>query len=97
MSLLLYLEQITTSTRRDTMNTTSTEDQPVPAAETWSDKSKKDMFLGLILVIAAIGSEPLFDRLGSGGIFFQVIILSIGIIIALIGYFSLGEWLHIHW
>ena len=40
--------------REMSMNTLSTEDESGPATETWSAKSKKDMFLGFIVVIAAI-------------------------------------------
>lgn len=71
------------------MNTTSTEDESMPATEIWSDKSKKDMFLGLILVIAAIALEPLFSRFENAGLFFTFCIVAAGIIMALIGYFSI--------
>ena len=71
------------------MNTSSTEDESVPATETWSDKSKKDMFLGFIVVIAAIALEPLLSRFDIAGLFFTFCIVAIGIIMALIGYFSI--------
>lgn len=74
------------------MNTTSTEDQPVPVTETWSDKSKKDMFLGLILVIAAIGSTPFLSLLGNVGLLIPVTLVFIGITMAVAGYFSLKAW-----
>ena len=71
------------------MNTTSTEDQSVPVTEIWSDKSKKDMFLGLVLVIAAIGSEPFLSILGNVGLLIPITLVAIGIIMALAGYFSI--------
>ena len=71
------------------MNTTSSEDQSVPVTETWSEKSKKDMFLGLVLVIAAIGSEPFLSILGNVELLIPITLVAIGIIMALAGYFSI--------
>ena len=74
------------------MNTTSTEDHPVPVTETWSDKSKKDMFLGLILVIAATASTPFLSILGNVGLVIPLTLVFIGITMAVAGYFSLKAW-----
>lgn len=71
------------------MNTASTENQSMPVAEIWSDKSKKDMFLGLILVIAALVTTPFVSILGNVGLLIPSILVSIGIIMALVGYFSI--------
>lgn len=74
------------------MNNPSIEDQPVPVTETWSDKSKKDMFLGLILVIAAIGSTPFLSILGNVGLLIPLTLVFVGITMAIAGYFSLKVW-----
>ena len=71
------------------MNTTSTEGRPAPVAETWSDKSKKDMFLGLILVIAAVATTPFLGIFGNVGLLIPLTFVSIGIVMAVVGYFSI--------
>ncbi len=55
-------------------------------AESWSTKSKKEMFLGLIIVIAGIGSEPFFLTLAQGFGWFSLFIMLVGVYIAVLGY-----------
>jgi hypothetical protein len=55
-------------------------------AEPWTTKSKKEMFLGLIIVIAGIGTEPFFLTLAQGFGWFSLFIMLVGVYIAILGY-----------
>jgi len=49
-------------------------------------RSKKEMFLGLIIVIAGIGTEPVFLTVAQGFGWFSLFIMLVGVYIAVLGY-----------
>ncbi len=57
-----------------------------PGVETWTTRSKKEMFLGLIIVIAGIGTEPVFLTVAQGFGWFSLFIMLVGVYIAVLGY-----------
>jgi zinc-ribbon domain len=69
---------------------------PIPATPTdnpsegniWTPQSKKDMSLGLIVILTGIGTEPVLSSMSKELSFVSLLILLVGICISLIGYFS---------
>ncbi len=49
-------------------------------------RSKKEMFLGLIIVITGIGTEPVFLTVAQGFGWFSLFIMLVGVYIAVLGY-----------
>jgi len=69
----------------DTTPPTAARNTP-PGAEPWTTRSKKEMFLGLIIVIAGIGTEPVFLTVAQGFGWFSLFIMLVGVYIAVLGY-----------
>jgi predicted lipid-binding transport protein (Tim44 family) len=57
-----------------------------PRAQPWTTRSKKEMFLGLIIIIAGIGTEPVFLRVTNTFGLFSLFIMLVGVYIAVLGY-----------
>ena len=58
-------------------------------AAVWTPQSKKDMALGVIFIIAGIGSEPVLGLLSREATILSLFIILAGFCISLMGYFSL--------
>lgn len=69
------------------MATTSTDNSSNDTV--WTPQSKKDMALGLIVIIASIGSEPILGLWSREAMFVSLLFIVVGVCIALMGYFSL--------
>ena len=69
-------------------NTTppTTAPNPTPGAEPWTTRSRKEMFLGLIIVIAGIGSQPFFLALSPAADLIALLFILIGVYVAVLGY-----------
>ena len=57
-----------------------------PRAEPWTTRSKKEMFLGLVIVIAGIGTEPFFLTLNQAAGMIALLVIVIGVYVAILGY-----------
>ena len=57
-----------------------------PMTEFWTTRSKKEMFLGLIIVIAAIGTEPVFLTVTNTFGLFSLFFMLVGAYITVLGY-----------
>jgi hypothetical protein len=57
-----------------------------PRAEPWTTRSKKEMLLGLIIVIAGIGTEPFLLTVAQGFGWFSLFIMLVGVYVAVLGY-----------
>lgn len=69
------------------MATTSTDNSSNDTV--WTPQSKKDMALGLIVIIASIGSEPILGSWSREAMFVSLLFIVVGVCISLMGYFSL--------
>ena len=66
------------------MTTTSRDNS---SEDVWKPQSKKDMALGLIIIIASIGSEPVLFSLSREAVFVSLLFILIGVCVSLMGYF----------
>ena len=57
-----------------------------PGSEPWTTRSKKEMFLGLVIVIAGIGTEPFFLTLNQAAGMIALLVIVIGVYVAILGY-----------